>query len=85
MLTAQTSQTVLQFLSAPTVSTTTLYTTVGIVVVVVLVGVFLTLRRRDRKGAVGPAPVAAISPPRAVQEISPETAEKLQKLGCWDQ
>jgi hypothetical protein len=48
--------------------------------IVVLVGVFLALRRRGRKGAVGPAPVAAISPPRAVQEISPESAEKLQKL-----
>jgi hypothetical protein len=50
------------------------------VIGVVLVVVFLTLRRRGRKGTVGRVPVATISLPETAGKISSETAEKLQKL-----
>jgi uncharacterized protein YoxC len=58
-----------------------MYAAIGIVaVVVVLLGVFVALRRRGRKGALRPASLATISPPGAVGGISSETAEKLRKL-----
>jgi len=57
-----------------------MYAAIGIVVVVVLlVGVFVTLRR-GRKVTARPVPVATTSQPESVQGISPETAEKLQRL-----
>jgi hypothetical protein len=56
-----------------------MYAAIGIVVVV-LVGVILALRRRRSKQTMSPSPVAAISPPKSVREISPDTAEKLQRL-----
>jgi len=55
------------------------YAAIG-TVVVVLVSIFLALRRRGRKGTARPVPVATISQRGSVQIVSPEAAEKLQRL-----
>jgi hypothetical protein len=52
----------------------------GLVVVVVLIGVFSTLTKRGPKRLTRRPPVPSISPPEPERRISPETAEKLRRL-----